>query len=272
MPNGKVLCYTFNPRLKMHAWSKFEQMDWAAAWTSVLGRLFLAKGTKIFLSGNSTFSNEGYRADRLMDRDFIWADATGGTFTLGSLWYDPLALQVWQCVTSHPKTAGLTFAQERDNHGTMWEQYTGRAIPIDFELPWIDGKDPMKLKQLRYISIATKGDAEFTFDVYVDNLFKDVNGNMLTDYNGIEIKPGLSMAFVGNDAAGYGFDDPNIDPITLGETGYGMGRRSRDPRLFGFPIKFKTIKFRLRGAVKKKLELVNLSFLYARNKTHGFIR
>jgi len=272
MPNGKVLCYTFNPRLKMHAWSEFGGMDWVAAWTSVLGRLFLAKGTRIFLSGNNTFAGENYHADRLKDRDTTWNDASAGPVGANLLILDTLTGLVWLCKEAFTKVAGITFAQERDNHPARWEQYTGRAIPIDFELPWIDGKDPMKLKQLRYISIATKGDAEFTFDVYVDNLFKDVNGNMLTDYNGVEIKPGLSMAFVGNDASGYGFDDPNIDPVTLGETGYGAGRRSRDPRLYGFPIKFKTIKFRVRGAVKKKLELVNLSFLYARNKSRGYIR
>jgi hypothetical protein len=123
----------------------------------------------------------------------------------------------------------------------------------------------MKLKQLRYVSIATKGDAEFTFDVFVDNLYKDVDGNVI-------YSPGISMAFVGNDAYGYGFDDVNIDPTTLNETGYGMGRRSRDPRLFGMPIKFKTVKFRIHGQIAKKLEIINLSFLYARNKVRGYVR
>ena len=70
------------------------------------------------------------------------------------------------------------------------------------------------------------------------------------------------MIFIGNDAWGYGYDDGQ----------YGMGRRSRDPRLYGLPVKFKSIKFRITGSVSKKLELVNLSFLYARNKLHGYIR
>jgi hypothetical protein len=105
------------------------------------------------------------------------------------------------------------------------------------------------------VSIATKGDAEFTFDVYVDNLYKDVDDNVVYD-------PGATMTFIGNDAYGYGFDDGP----------YGMGRRSRDPRLFSIPIKFKTIKFRIWGNVSKKLEIVNLSFLYARNRVSGFIR
>jgi hypothetical protein len=80
------------------------------------------------------------------------------------------------------------------------------------------------------------------------------------------------MTFVGNDAYGYGFDDANVDPITNGITGYGMGRRSRDPRLFGMPVKFKSVKFKIVGATTKKLEIVNLSFLYARNRVTGFKR
>jgi hypothetical protein len=131
----------------------------------------------------------------------------------------------------------------------MWSQYLGNNIPIEMELPWIDGKDPTKLKQLRYVSVATKGDAEFTFECYVDNLYKDAADNVV-------FNPTLSMVFIGNDAYGYGFDDG----------AYGMGRRSRDPRLYGFPAKFKNVKFRITGNVNKKLDLVNLSFLYARGR------
>jgi len=255
MPNGKVLCYTFNPRLKMHAWSEYENMDWDAAWTSVLGRLYMTKGTKIFLSGNGTFDGETYYADKLMDRDVIFSSASTVAFVEDELHYDTLTDEVWKCLTGHAKVAGLTFEQERTNNPSLWEQYLGKPIPIEFELPWIDGKDPMKLKQLRYVSIATKGDAEFTFDAYVDNLYKDVEGNVVYG-------PAITMTFIGNDAYGYGFDDGP----------YGMGRKSRDPRLYGLPLKFKNIKFRMWGSVDKKLEIVNLSFLYARNRVSGFFR
>jgi len=254
--NGNVLVYTFNPRLKMHSWSSFENMAWTAAWTSVLGRLFLAKGTRVFLSGNSTFAGENYYADRLLDRDYAYSP-TGAAFTAGDLVLDTVDGTIWQCQTTHTRTGYATFAVEREANPTAWVQYEGLAIPIEMELPWIDGKDPTKLKQLRYVSLATKGDAEFSFDCYVDNLYKDVEGNVVYD-------PSLSMVFIGNDAYGYGFDDGP----------YGMGRRSRDPRLYGYPTKFKSIKFRVWGNINKKLELVNLSFLYARagGRSGGFVR
>jgi hypothetical protein len=254
MPAGRVLCYTFNPRLKMHAWSEYENMDWQAAWTSVLGRLFLVKGTKIFMSGNSTFEGENHYADRLEDRDYTYAPSYP-SFVDGDLVLDPITHEIFECLVTHPGSAVATFEQERINHPTKWVLYEGKAIPIEMELPWIDGKDPLKLKQLRYVSIATKGDAEFTFDVYTDNLYKDVEGNVVH-------MPGITMTFIGNDAYGYGFDDGP----------YGMGRRSRDPRLFGLPVKFKTVKFKLWGLTTKKLEIVNLSFLYARNRVSGYVR
>ena len=254
MPEGKVLCYTFNTRLKMHAWSEFEGMDWTAAWMSVLGRIYFTKGTKMFQGGNSTFDDENYYADRINDRDYVYAPGRP-SFVIGDLVYDAVSFEVWECISTHPGTPAITFAEERHIHADKWVQYEGRAIEIELELPWIDGKDPLKLKQLRYVSIATKGDAEFMFDAYVDNLYKDVEGNIIH-------APSVSMAFIGNDAYGYGFDDGH----------FGMGRRSRDPRLFGVPVKFKSIKFKLWGATTKKLEIVNLSFLYARNRVSGYVR
>lgn len=245
---GRVLVYTFNDRLKMHAWSSYEDMDWDAAWTSILGRLYLAKGTRIFLSGNGTFTGERFYSNRLMDRDYGYAPSRP-SFVANDLVYDSDTNEVWKCVITHPGAALATFALERQINPTNWVLYEGISIPIEMELPWIDGKDPTKLKQLRYLSVATKGDAEFTIEAFVDNLYKDTEGTVVHT-------PAVTMTFIGNDAYGFGFDDGP----------YGMGRRSRDPRLFGFPVKFKNVKFRVSGSVVKKLELVNLSFLYARGR------
>ena len=255
LPSKDVLCYTFNTRLKMHAWSLMKNtVAYRSAWTSILGRMYVSYGTKIFLKGNNTFAGENYYADRIGDRDANYTASTA--WTLNQLVRDPTNEEIWQCIIPYTGSSQPSFVLERELYPTNWKQYFGAAIDIEFELPWIDGKDPTKLKQLRYVSIATKGDAEFTFMAYVDNLYKDAQG--------VEVYgPAVSMVFIGNDAYGYGFDD---DP-------YGMGRRSRDPRLYGFPLKFKTIKFKIKGSVSKKLELVNLSFLFASGKKgSGFAR
>lgn len=91
----------------------------------------------------------------------------------------------------------------------------------------------------------SNGTATFTLRVWVDNLYKDADGNIL--YN-----PAISMDFVGNDAPGFGYD---AGP-------YGGGRRSGDPRLMGFPIKFKKLKAGIVGSTTKPLEISLISFLY----------
>jgi hypothetical protein len=107
----------------------------------------------------------------------------------------------------------------------------------------------MRIKVLRFISMATKGNARFMVNAYVDNLYKDVDGNVVVD-------PALSMAFIGNEAAGFGYD---AGP-------YGGGRRSDDPRLFKFPAKFKKLKIVLTGVEGGELELINMSFLFSRGR------
>jgi hypothetical protein len=100
--SGHVLVYTFNSRLKMHAWSEYESMSWTAGWTSVLGRVYLSQGTRVFLTGNSTFVQETFYADRLMDRDYVYA-STGANFAVNDLVYDSVTSEVWKCLTAHAR-------------------------------------------------------------------------------------------------------------------------------------------------------------------------
>ena len=125
------------------------------------------------------------------------------------------------------------------------------GMPIDFELelPWLDSKNPMSIKFLRFVAMATKGNAQFTLKAYVDNLYKNHDGDIV-------FPPALSMDFVANEAPGFGYD---AGP-------YGGGRRSGDPRLWKFPVKFKTLKIAMAGAEAGDLELVNMSFLFSRGK------
>ena len=145
--------------------------------------------------------------------------------------------------------APTTFAQDRAAFPTRWIKYDGVEIDFELELPWLDSKDPMRVKFLRFLSMATKGSAAFTVSAYVDNLYKDQEGNQI-------FGPQATMEFIGNEAVGFGLD---AGP-------YGGGRRSDDPRLFKFPARFKKIKFVLSGAKAGALELVNMSFLFSRGK------
>jgi hypothetical protein len=241
---GNVIVYTYNEKLKYKAWSTFSGLNWRCAWRSLLGRVFMADGTRIFQQGNHTYPGEDYRADRMLDRDMNWTTATA--FSADDLVYDTVGGLSYTCVVPHVSGAG-TFAADRADNPTFWELYDGIPIEFAFELPWIDGKDPMKTKKIQAVSIGTKGSGQFTLEAYVDNLYKDEDGTVIYD-------PSAEMVFIGNDAAGYGTD---ADP-------YGGGRRSRSPLLYNFPLKFKTVKFRIVGSTVRKLEVANFSFIFAR--------
>ena len=245
-PSSDVLVYTYDERLKIKAWTKFANLSsFDCGWSSILGRVYFADGTKVFQLGNDTFTGENYHADRLLDRTATWSTET--SFAQNSKVYDSVGNKVYTA-KSQILTGTVSFEQDRKNNPDAWSLYEGDPISFVMELPWIDGQDPMKVKHNRFVSLATRGSGSFTLEAYVDNLYKDEDGTVIHN-------AALTTAFVGNEAIGYG-----------GGSTFGGGRRSRDPNLWGYPVKFKTIKFRLTGSTRRKLEIVNFSFLFARGR------
>jgi hypothetical protein len=246
-PSGHIYVYTYNQKLRLQAWSLYEFSEpFTSACTSFLGRVFLTKGTRVYKQGNKAFG-ETFYADYLSDRDSDWLNATA--YTVGDLILDTDLDTVYECLVSHTSPATGTFADQRTSEPTFWIEYTGREIDFEMELPWLDGKEPMTVKQSRFIQIGSLGDAQFTFEAYVDNLYKDVDGNVIYD-------PGLSIDFVGNQEGGFGADP---------DQPFGGGRRSGDPRLFNAPVKFKTLKPRIYGSSKNHaLQITSMTFLFAK--------
>jgi hypothetical protein len=106
----------------------------------------------------------------------------------------------------------------------------GQAIPFTFELPWIDGRTPMRSKQLRFMSIDSRGTAPFRVDAFVDF------GNTSA----------LNASYVGNEAT--------------------SGLKSNNPQLYGFPIKFKTVKIRITGSAKEPLTIASIRYLFSKGR------
>lgn len=245
-PSGDAFAYNANERLKYKGWNTESGTAWISGCVSVLGRVFYSLAAEIFQAGNGVHTGEAYRADRILDRDENWSVSTA--FAVGFIAFDTLTEESYICIQAHVSGAG-TFEDDRAAQALdpMWELYEGEDIDFELEMPWVTGKDPMQLQMNKYVSLATKGTASFTVNIYVDNLYKDADGVVLHD-------PALSMEFIGNDAAGFGFD---AGP-------YGGGRRSNDPRLFAFPAKFKSVKIAILGATKRPLEISTITFLYSR--------
>ena len=111
----------------------------------------------------------------------------------------------------------------------------------------------MSTKTLKYLMFDTKGNAQFTCEVYTDNhVFNPLDGTTRT--------PATSMTFVGSETGGFGD----------GDQPYGGGRGSVDQRPWAMPSKFKLMKMRMSGSTSASLglEFVGISFGYAMGKLY----
>ncbi len=254
-PTGQVFVYSFNTKLRYNAWSEFSGLNVQSGCTSFLGRLFYADGLKIYQHGNKVFAEEEYFEDRIDDYNDVWKVNT--FYNANFIAKDTLDGHSYLCLVSHTSSAIPPFSLDRANRPGLWQVFNGHDIDFEMELPWLDSKNPMQVKFLRFISMATKGNAKFTVSAYVDNLYKDHEGDVV-------FGPAAEMDFIGNEAIGFGYEGATGDSTDTQP--YGGGRRSDDPRLFKFPCKFKKLKIRIHGSKAGDLELVNMSFLFSRGK------
>lgn len=229
-----IYTMSFNEGLKRIAWSKMDNWSWSAAIQTSKGRIFFCEGTRIYQYGNSVYPGEDYQGDYM---EFAsagnWLTATG--YVVGDTVFE--GGEYYVALVAH--TSGV-FAADLD--ADFWELYEGRLIDFDWELPWTDTQTRMKKKRLSFIGIDTAGTAQFTIEVYVDNIRTDVNG---------DDDPALSMRFTAGNSPGYGG----------GDQPYGGGRRAADERLWGFPCEFKLMKLRFVGSTNKRLGIIAISLL-----------
>lgn len=230
-----IYVFTFNEGLKQIAWSKFDGWMYSSAVQTAKGRIFFSKGSKLFQYGNNIYTGEDFTADFIDEDDGNWVTATG--YVVGNRRRFTGDGKVYICLVNH--TSG-TFATDLTNK--LWEEYLGDDIDIDWELPWTSANARMRKKRIGYIGIDTVGKAAFTFEVFVDNIRVDENG---------DDDPAITMDFVAGSSPGYGG----------GDQPYGGGRRAADERMWGFPCEFKIAKLRIRATTKERLQIVAISLL-----------
>jgi len=122
----------------------------------------------------------------------------------------------------------------------------GTAIPFDYESPWLDAQQRMKVKRLINVILETKGSTAFKFQVFVDNIYKDVDGNY---------DPAVELDLQSGDDIGYGFGGVS--------SGYGGGRPTDTERMYRLPAKFKKIKFRISGSTNDPFVLQAMGLIFA---------
>lgn len=137
----------------------------------------------------------------------------------------------YEVLIGHTSPGTGTFQDELVNHPTRFGLWLGQPIDFVLEQPWTDGRNPMRTKHIKFISIDSRGTAGFTLSAYVDFDAENV---------------ALAMNFVGNDAT--------------------SGPRSNDPQLYEFPVKFKSIKTKITGSTRASLTIAAIRYLFAKGR------
>ena len=131
------------PEMKIEAWHEWRGWNFQAACRSSLERVFLAKGTMVYVLGET---HDG--GDKIY-RDFVGEQ---------EMWADDLP---WE-----DNTGWSPISDENDS---------GVPIIWVWELPWSDAEQRFRNKESRFIRFDTEGDAEFTAEMFLDNRYHDTH-------------------------------------------------------------------------------------------------
>ena len=241
--------YHYVPQLKLTAWSRFktrprdgtgEWMRFSCGCNTIEGRAFL-------------FTPDGYVMRYGSPEAPVYGDWYGmydydawvnnNLYHKGERVYDTHTKLVFRCLADVKTTAG-SFEEAREMEPDSWEEYKGEPINFTWELPWSDFGVRQNTKALRFCHVDASGLAQFTMELYADNIYKDASTGKRT--------PARTITFVPNEAGAFG----------AGTQVYGAGRRTREQRLWQTPVKCKLLKLRLIGQTTQSLSISAISMMY----------
>lgn len=241
--------YHYVPQLKLTAWSRFKTMPRTA--TGEYLRFNCGCGT---LEGRAfLFTPDGYMMRYGSPENPVYGDWYGmydfSTWTSGQAYlanqrvFDTHDGLVYKCLTN-VTTVAVDFQTARTMAPDSWEEYKGEPVSFAWELPWSDFGQRQHTKALRFAHIDANGLAQFTVELFSDNIYKDAATGQLT--------PARTLTFIPNEAGAYG----------AGPQVYGAGRRTREQKLWQVPVKCKLLKVRVSGDATQSLSISAMSFLY----------
>ena len=230
----RCMVYKKNKKLKIDAWQDWRNWKFVCGCRSALKRIFLGRGTEIYLMGESS----------AIDND-IYLDAMGSEEMFDD---------------------DTTFTDQHGFYPVASVADSGVSIPFIWELPWSDNNDRFVVKNSRYINFDTLGDNKFTVEMFIDNLYKDrtdfgedweEDDLKFDDGTGFDVDvliPTLSMIFEGGDGPGFGGD-------SFGED-FGGGRPTRLETLYAWTSKYKLQKLRMSGEATQPLKFISITLAY----------
>lgn len=237
-----VYVFEFNRELGIKRWTRFRDWNFDCAAVTQRGKLMLAKGTKLYQMGHP---EEPIHADAVNEDDGVaWANATA--YAVGARITDGI---IYECVVAHTSPASGTFAEARATYPTYWEEYIGRPISWEVETPWSDMQTRGYFKNLKYIHLDAIGEEQFTVSGFTNQIYRDPETN--------ELIPARTMTFVAQGGGGY--NQVEVEA-------WGGGRRTRDKKVWPFPLRPKTLRWRFSGDTRHAFKLVSLTMHYSEAK------
>lgn len=245
--NDETIGYIFeyNKELKIRRWSRYRDLNFACGCVSQRGKVFMCRGKRVYKLGDY---EEPIYADEVGNYDFAnWA--TSHVYTEDTRVLDQTNNIVYKCVVAHTSASSSTFAADRVARPDKWEIYVGIPIFWELETPWSDMRARGLFKINKYISIDSLGNDTFTVAAYLNKI--RLRSDNYTD------TPNRALQFTSGDVGGFGAATPQT---------FGSGRRTREQKLWPFPLKGKLLLWRFSGKTLKRVRIIALTMFYTLGK------
>lgn len=241
--NDETIVYSFeyNKEFKIRRWTRYRGWNFDCACSSQRGKVFMAKGLKVYRMGDNELPQYADFVNDYDDR--AWQNAYA--YTIGTRVKDQLTDQVFICLVAHTSEAAGTFAEDRTAHLDNWAPYVGEPIKWAIETPWSDMRERGKFKINRYISLDSEGFGQFTVSAFVNKIRNDPSTNALI--------PTRSMQFTAGDTGGWGMQKSGT---------FGGGRRTREQKIWPFQIRGKLIRWRYEGQTTGRVRIISHTMYY----------
>lgn len=236
-----VYVFEYNKEFKIRRWTLYRGWDFDAGCNSQRGKVFLAKGKKVYRMGDN---ETPLYADEIGDYDAKrWLNSY--EYAVGYRILEVSTGNVYTCAVSHTSAATGTFEEFRQNNPDTWELYAGMPIKWALETPWSDMRERGKFKVNKYISIDSEGTDRFTVSAFVNKLRTSPMTNELTPIRALDMQAG--------DTGGWGVQNSG---------NFGGGRRTREEKVWPFGIRGKLVRWRYEGSTTKHVRIISHTMYY----------
>lgn len=241
--NNEKIVYSFeyNKEFKIRRWTRYRGWDFDCGCSSQRGKVFLAKGLKVYRMGDNEIP---IYADFVGDYDQrLWDNDT--LYVAGTRVLDTSEDIVYRCVTEHTSPSSGTFAEFRELEPEIWERYEGEPINWALETPWSPMNERGRAKINKAISIDSEGYGSFTISAFVNKIRTNKNTNVLAPYRELQMSAG--------DTGGWDMQYPET---------WGSGRRTREEKVWPMEVRGKLLRWRFSGSSIRKQKITALTMYY----------